>query len=108
MSATTQSNSQKSATLSAAREAAGDPRTAVLLTDVECAALLKVSPRTFLTLRNEPWMPKPIVLGPRLLRWSRIELEQAVADMPRLASQRSEPEELRRSRIDRMKNHGKA
>jgi predicted DNA-binding transcriptional regulator AlpA len=74
----------------------------VLLTDAESAAFFNVGTRTFHTLRDAPWMPRPIVLGPRLLRWSRIELEHAVAAMPRQAD-RVEPAELRRSRIERMK-----
>jgi predicted DNA-binding transcriptional regulator AlpA len=78
------------------------PIAPVLLTDAESAALLRVGTRTFHDLRDEPWMPRAIVLGPRLLRWSRAELEAAVAAMPR-QTQRSEPEELRRSRIDRLK-----
>lgn len=77
----------------------------VLLTDSESAALFGVSVRTFHALRDESWMPKPIELGPRLLRWSRAELEDAVAAMPR-QSGRSEPAALARSRIDRMKRGG--
>lgn len=79
-----------------------NPVPPVLLTDAESAALLRVGTRTFHDLRDEPWMPRPVVLGPRLLRWSRIELEQAVVNMPR-QKERSEPAVLRRSRIERMK-----
>lgn len=79
-----------------------NPVAPVLLTDAESAALLGIGARTFHELRDEPWMPRPIVLGPRLVRWSRVELEQSVSHMPR-QSQRSEPAELRRARIDRMK-----
>lgn len=79
------------------------PVAPVLLTDAESAALLRVGTRTFHDLRDEPWMPRAIILGPRLLRWSRLELEEAVANMPR-QTERSEPAVLRRSRIERMKN----
>jgi predicted DNA-binding transcriptional regulator AlpA len=74
----------------------------ILLPDAESAALLRVSRRKFQELQNEPWMPRPVVLGPRLLRWSRAELEQAIAAMPRQA-ERGEPAELRRGRIERLK-----
>ncbi len=74
----------------------------VLLTDAESAAFFNVGTRTFHALRSEPWMPRPVVLGPRLLRWSRPELEQAVAAMPR-QTERSEPAQLARGKIDRLK-----
>jgi predicted DNA-binding transcriptional regulator AlpA len=76
----------------------------ILLADRQAAALLGVGVRTFHSMRDEPWMARPIVLGPRLVRWSRSELEEAVLRMPRQGA-RSEPEELRRSRIERMKGN---
>jgi hypothetical protein len=48
-------------------------------------------------------MPKPIQLGPRLLRWARSELDDAIANMPRQRSRVEQPAELRRARIERMK-----
>lgn len=75
----------------------------VLLTDAESAAFLNVGLRTFHALRDEPWMPRAVALGPRLLRWPRTELEAAVQSMPRQES-RSEPAALRRTRIERMKS----
>ena len=80
----------------------------VLLTDSQAAACLGVSVRTFHNLRSEPWLPKPVVLGPRLLRWPRTELEQAVLTMPRQAQPSSEPAQLRRAKIDAMKARGQA
>lgn len=47
------------------------------------AEVFRVSVRTFHELRSQPWMPEPIMLGPRTLRWVRAELEAAVAKMPR-------------------------
>lgn len=74
----------------------------VLLTDEQSAALLGVSKRKFRELCAEPWAPRPVVLGPRLVRWSRAELEQAIAAMPRQETA-EEPAALRRARIDAMK-----
>jgi predicted DNA-binding transcriptional regulator AlpA len=73
-----------------------------LLTDEQAAQWMNISRRTFRQLQSQHWMPKPIVLGPRLVRWSRLELEQAVGAMPRQRDL-SEPAQLRRSRIDSMK-----
>lgn len=74
----------------------------ILLTDKQAAALYGVGLTTFHELRNEPWMPRPRMLGPRLPRWSRSELEAAVVNMP-LQIERSEPAQLARRRIDRLK-----
>lgn len=49
---------------------------------------------TFHKMRHEPWMPKPVQLTPRNIRWVRSELEQAVANMPRKQTV-EEPELLR-------------
>lgn len=77
---------------------------AALLTDEQAARdVLGVSPRTFADLIKQPWMPRPIVLGPRLRRWHRAELEAAIANMPRQEQPASEPAQLRRQRIERMK-----
>lgn len=75
----------------------------VLLNDDQAAACLGVSVRKFHMLRAEPWMVKPVVLGPRLLRWPRAELEQAVLAMPRQQHPASEPAQLRRAKIEAMK-----
>ncbi len=77
----------------------------VLLTEDEAAAALGVSRRTFQNLCGESYMPRAIVLGPRLLRYSLDELRAAVASMPRQA-ERTQPESLLRSRIERAKATG--
>jgi predicted DNA-binding transcriptional regulator AlpA len=75
-----------------------------LLTDDQSAALLGVSVRKFHALRGEPWWPvKAVALGPRLLRWPAAELLQAIAAMPRQETTGSEPAQLRRAKIERMK-----
>jgi predicted DNA-binding transcriptional regulator AlpA len=79
----------------------------ILLTDVEAAAILGVSKRTFLNLRSSPWCPSAIALGPRLLRWSADELRAAVASMPR-QTDRVQPQSLLRAKIERMKATGEA
>jgi predicted DNA-binding transcriptional regulator AlpA len=79
----------------------------ILLDDFEAAACFGVSRRKFLELRNEPWMVKPVVLGPRLVRWPRAELEAAIANMPR-QQEPTEPASLRRARIDGLKRGTKA
>jgi predicted DNA-binding transcriptional regulator AlpA len=75
-----------------AAAATGEPRrqlaglsAPLLLDERAAAAALGVSEATFGRLRNEPFMPKPIALGPRLLRWSVDELQAAIAAMPRQA-----------------------
>ena len=75
-----------------------------LLTDEQAAAFFGISVRKFHELRSERagWMPAPIVLGPRLLRWSRSELEGAVQSMPR-QQRASEPAQLLRARIEKLK-----
>ena len=96
------SGSQQS---SAASAAAAFP---VLLNDDQAAACLGVSVRKFHDLRKEEWMPRPVVLGPRMLRWPRAEIEAAVATMPRLAEAGPEPAQLRRAKIERMKSGASA
>jgi hypothetical protein len=44
---------------------------------------LGVSTRTFEDLMHEPYLPAPVQLGPRLLRWSFEELRAAIPRMPR-------------------------
>ena len=71
-----------------------------LLNDDHAADFLAVSTRRFHELRDEDWMPKPIVLGPRLLRWSLAELEAAIPNMPRQCD-RTEPLHLLKARAAR-------
>lgn len=72
-----------------------------LLSEDQSAAMFGVSVRKFAELRREPWMPLPIALGPRLLRWSRAELEVAVASMPRRKEPAEEPLQLAKGRAAR-------
>lgn len=71
----------------------------LLLDRHQSAAVLGVSCRTFESLVNEPWMPRPVKLGPRLLRWSLAELHDAIGKMPR----QLEKQEPVRERIERLK-----
>jgi predicted DNA-binding transcriptional regulator AlpA len=77
-----------------------------LLNVAQAAAVFDVSERKFHVLRNEPWMPQPIVLGPRLLRWSAEELRSAIANMPRQAARADQPSQLLRGKIERAKQTG--
>lgn len=88
--------------LSASRSTSIAP---VLLTEDEAAAALGVSRRTFQSLCSESYMPRAIVLGPRLHRYSLDELRAAVASMPRQI-ERTQPESLLRTRIERAKRTG--
>lgn len=90
----------------ATHSAGGSASAKILLTDAEGAAALGLSPRLFAQLMHEPWFPRPVVLGPRLKRHVRAELEAAVASMPRQAEPRAEPAQLLRARIERMKSPG--
>lgn len=76
-----------------------------LVPDEGAAAFFDVSKRTFGTFMDADWMPRPILLGPRLRRWSIDELRAAVANMPR-QTERSQPESLLRTRIERLKSTG--
>lgn len=71
----------------------------LLLNRHEAAAALGVSARTFDDLINETWMPRPIRLGPRLLRWSIAELQEAILTMPRQVGR----QESVRAQIERLK-----
>lgn len=80
---------------------------AALLTDEQAARdVLGVSPRTFAEVMKEPWMCKPVQLGPRLRRWVRTELEAALVNAPRQVEQGSEPAHLRRAKIESFKARG--
>ena len=80
--------------------------TPLLLTDEQSAAVLGVSVRRFHELRHEEFMPPPVVLGPRLLRWHHAEIEAAIAKMPRQAAAAAEPAQLLRVRVERAKRTG--
>ena len=74
-----------------------------LLTPAQAAReVFGISERSFHELRKSAWMPKPVVLGPRLIRFVRVELEAACAAMPRGTV--AEPGQLSRSRLNRTVN----
>lgn len=52
------------------------------------------SERKLHQLRHEPWFPLAVELGPRALRWNRIEVVEAIAKHAPRASVRPEPEQL--------------
>ncbi len=57
-----------------------EPR-AETITARQAAALLGVTPKWFLTIRDEAWLPKPVMLHPAgRPRWVRAELLAALAD----------------------------
>jgi predicted DNA-binding transcriptional regulator AlpA len=89
------------------RREAGDALAAspaVLLTDVQAARLLGIGRSLFHKLRSTgaDWLPTPVQISPRVVRYSRREIEDCVARMPRLI-EHSEPVSLRRARIERLK-----
>ncbi len=80
-----------------------------LLTIGQAARVLGVSERRFHQLRDEAWMPRPVALSSKVIRWVRAELEAAVVAAPRQSKQ-AEPVTLaegRRRRIEAMKAAGK-
>jgi hypothetical protein len=92
-----------------AAPSASPSTTRVLLTSAEAARLIfGVSERKFHEMRSLPWMPQPRVLGPRLVRWVRDELEHAARNIPSDAAAPAEPPQLRRARIEAMKCAGVA
>jgi predicted DNA-binding transcriptional regulator AlpA len=77
-----------------------------LLTAAQAAReVYGVSERTFHDMRARGIVPPAILLGPRLLRWSRADLEAATAAMPR-QDRLPEPSQLLRRRVERMKATG--
>ena len=64
-------------------EATKEKTPGALLTAAQAAQALRISERTFHKLRREAWMPRPVMLGPRLLRWYRTEIEAAWPGAPR-------------------------
>ncbi|MCW5645133.1 MAG: hypothetical protein KIT63_23780 [Rhodoferax sp.] len=87
------------------QENPGSTVVAELLSDQQAAALMGVSCRKFHEIRHEEWMPKPIVLGPRFVKWSRSELLAAISNAPRQEAA-PEPAQLLRGRIEKMKRAG--
>lgn len=80
------------------------PKPRRLLNFAELQAKLNVSERTARKLIAEPWMPDPIELGPRALRWVDSEVDEALAARaPRRAEPAAEPAQLLRGKIERLK-----
>jgi len=73
----------------------------LLLSEKQAAALYGVSDRKFHDLRVAGLVGDPIVLGPRLLRWPRAEIEAAIARMPRQKLASAEPLQLAKARAAR-------
>lgn len=70
-----------------------------LLTAAQSAReVLNVSERMFHKMRSMGLVPPPVVLGPRLLRWHRQELEAAIASLPRQSEPAPEPVQLKQGR----------
>lgn len=89
------------------RQAPHRSASAALLTDEQAAReVMGMSARKFADVMKEPWMPRPVVLGPRMRRWVRAELEAAILNAPRQQAQGSEPAQLRRAKIERLKSAG--
>ena len=69
-----------------------------LLNASQAGAMYGISERMFHDLRRRGVVPAPIVLGPRLLRWSRKELEAAIEKLPRASAHAAEPEQLQKGK----------
>ena len=78
-------------------------RPALLTAAQSAGEVYNVSERTFHGMRSKGLVPAPIVIGPRLLRWSRADLEAAVASLPRQAPGTPEPAQLLRGKVERLK-----
>jgi predicted DNA-binding transcriptional regulator AlpA len=70
----------------------------VLVNSAGLAQALGVSLRTLSTLRNEPWFPEAIAIGPRSLRWNLSEVLSAAARRAPRTRVGEQPEPLRRAR----------
>jgi len=65
------------------------------------AKIIGVSERTFHAFRKREDFPKPIVLGPRAVRWRRQEIEAWVAGLQVETMPRPQPERLANSKRGR-------
>lgn len=68
----------------------------------DIAARLGVSDRSAADVISAPWFPKPMVLGPRVLRWRWAEIEQALATQAPRQTERAEPARLKAAREQRV------
>jgi len=79
-----------------AAQSASQSAARVLLSPAETARqVFGVSLRKFQDMRKAEWMPRPVVLGPKVIRYIRHEVVQALANMPRHTTL-AEPAELQR------------
>lgn len=79
----------------------------ILLNFAKLRVKLDVSERTARKIIAEPWMPDPVELGPRALRWVESEVDEALAlRAPRRPDPHPEPAQLLRGRVERLKRHG--
>jgi predicted DNA-binding transcriptional regulator AlpA len=80
----------------------------VLMNFGQLQAKLNVSERTARKIIAEPWMCDPVELGPRALRWVESEVDEALAlRAPRRPEPHSEPVQLLRGKVERLKRMGK-
>lgn len=108
-SATVSAGPVNAARLAAHEKAGAAPAVLGLLNDRQAADLLGVGERTFLDMiASAEWLPVPIALGPRMRRWDAAEFMEAVRSKAPRAAKGSEPAQLRRARIERMKAAGNA
>jgi predicted DNA-binding transcriptional regulator AlpA len=94
------------ARMPASERKAGAPATALLTAEQAAREVYGTSERTFHKMRSAGLVPPAVVLGPRLLRWVRSELEAAVQAMPRQQEPATEPAQLLRSRVEALKGGG--
>ena len=85
--------------INSSRPAASAPvRTSLLTAEQAAIEVYGVSERTFHNMRAKGWVHTPVVLGPRLLRWHRHELEAAISTLPRQPQPAPEPVQLQRNK----------
>lgn len=71
-----------------------------LLSRKELAQYLGMSARATHALTSAPWFPNPVELSPRILKWRRVEVDEALANAPRRAAG-GEPAQLQQARAKR-------
>jgi len=59
--------------------------------------------RTAHNITLESWFPPAIVLGPRIRRWDEAEIDAAIAARAPRRTERVEPQQLLRARVERLK-----
>jgi predicted DNA-binding transcriptional regulator AlpA len=79
----------------------------LLISASQAARIIGISERTLHNFRKRDDFPKPIVLGPRTVRWRHQEIEVWIASLPAETQPRSEPERLCSSRSVRKPDTGR-